>query len=132
MFSGLTHNVSYDWEIQTNCNSTGTPNSGFSAPQTFTPVPRLSAEESDNSIFAFNVYPNPANDHATVAFTTGSEDNYNIRLIDVTGRIIQATNYTSVIGENQYQLNLSSVAKGVYTIILQNGTTLLQSKIVVQ
>jgi hypothetical protein len=61
-----------------------------------------------------------------------AEDVYSIRLIDVTGRIVQNVNYTSVIGENQYQLNVSSIAKGVYTVILQNGNTLLQSKIVVQ
>jgi len=93
---------------------------------------RLESGETDNIDYAFNIYPNPTNDHATVAFTTDTEDVYLIRLIDVTGRIIQASNYTSIIGENQYQLNLSTVDKGVYTVILQNGTTLLQSKIVVQ
>ncbi len=131
-FSQLAINTNYDVQIQSNCNASGSINSGFSATQTFTTLARLESGETDNIDYAFNIYPNPTNDHATVAFTTDTEDVYLIRLIDVTGRIIQASNYTSIIGENQYQLNLSTVDKGVYTVILQNGTTLLQSKIVVQ
>jgi hypothetical protein len=132
MFSNLLHNTAYDWQIQTNCNASGTINSGFSATQTFTTLARLADGETGNPEYAFNVYPNPTNDRVTVAFTTGNEDVYSIRMMDVTGRIVLSQNYTSVVGENQYQLNLSTVAKGVYTVILQNGTTLLQSKIVVQ
>jgi len=131
-FSALSRNTSYDWQIQSNCNASGSINSGFSPSKTFATLPRLADGESDNNSYAFNVYPNPANDHAIIAFTAGSEDNFSIRLIDVTGRIIQSENYTSVIGENQYQMNLSQVAKGVYTVILQNKDAVLQSKIVVQ
>jgi hypothetical protein len=53
-------------------------------------------------------------------------------LIDITGRIIQNVNYTSVIGENQYQMNLSAIAKGIYMVILQNKEAVLQSKMVLQ
>jgi hypothetical protein len=93
------------------------------------------AREEDNSILSpgiFNVYPNPANDHVTLVFTADKEEGYTIRLVDITGRDVVQYQNSSVIGENQYQMNLSEVAKGFYTVILQNGTTLLQSKIVVQ
>jgi hypothetical protein len=93
---------------------------------------RLVAGEDEISTLDFNVYPNPANGKVIVTFTGATEDVYAIRLIDVTGRIVLSNNYFSVIGDNQYQMNLSQVAKGVYTVILQNGSTLLQSKIVVQ
>jgi len=131
-FSGLTHNTQYDWQIQTNCNASGTINSGFSASQTFTTLARLEEGETDNTDYAFNIYPNPTNDHVTIAFTVGIEEAYTIRLMDVTGRCVLQYALTSTIGENQFQLNLSTVAKGIYMVILQNKDAVLQSKIVVQ
>ncbi len=131
-FSGLTHNTQYDWQIQTNCNASGSINSGFSASQTFTTLARLEEGETDNIDYAFNVYPNPTNDHVTIAFTAGIEEAYTIRLMDVTGRCVLQYALTSTIGENQFQLNLSTVAKGIYMVLLQNKDALLQSKIVVQ
>ena len=131
-FSALIPNTPYEWQIQNDCNASLNNVSGYSPSQYFTTLASMEGGASDNAEYAFNVYPNPTRDQAIVSFTAGTEDVYNIRLIDVTGRIIQNVNYTSVIGENQYQLNVSTVAKGVYTIILQNGSTLLQSKIVVQ
>jgi hypothetical protein len=132
MLSGLSINTAHDWQIETICNSSGTINSGFSASQTFTTLLRVDGGIQANPDQQFNIYPNPTNDYITIAFTAGSMDIYNIRFMDVTGRIIQSSNYTSVVGENQYQLDLSSVAKGIYTIILQNKDAVLQSKIVVQ
>jgi hypothetical protein len=90
------------------------------------------AGESDNSTLDLNVYPNPTDDHVIVEFTGSNEEVYKIRLIDVTGRVILSENYKSVIGESQYQMNLSELARGVYVVILQNSNAVFQSKIVVQ
>ena len=132
MFSGLLHNTAYDWQIQTNCNASGSVNSGFSAIQTFTTAPRLELGESDNTIASFNAYPNPASDQVTVTFSSSNEENYSLRLMDVTGRTVLSNTNTSVVGENQYQLNLSSIARGIYMVVLQKGDATLQTKIVVQ
>ena len=131
-FSALSRNTMYDWQVRTNCNPAMTSNSDWTAIQTFNTLASRDEGFANNADYAFNVYPNPANDHAIVSFNATTEDNYNIRLIDITGRIIQSVNYTSIIGENQYQMSLSSVAKGVYNIILQNGSVLMHSKIVIQ
>ena len=131
-FSALSRNTMYDWQVRTNCNPAMTANSDWTPVQIFTTLASRDEGFANNADYAFNIYPSPANDHALVSFNSSTEDVYSIRLIDITGRIIQSANYTSVIGENQYQMNLSSVAKGVYTVILQNGSTLLQSKIVIQ
>jgi hypothetical protein len=130
-FSGLTPNTAYDWEIQTNCNASGTVNSGFSPSQTFTTLARLEDGVVANNN-SFNVYPNPASDQATIVFSSDKEEAYSIRLIDITGRIVIDEKQTSVIGENQYQMNLSELAKGIYMVILQNNDGTLQKKIVVQ
>jgi hypothetical protein len=136
-FSGLVHNTSYDWQIRTNCNAAQTSVSGWSATQTFTTLARLedgdgitNPDQQYNS--SFNVYPNPANDRVTVVFSSYKEEGYNIRLIDISGRTVLNQNNISVIGENQYQMNISELSKGIYMVMLQRGDGVLQSKIVIQ
>jgi len=118
-FSGLTHNTCYDWMVQTDCSADNTSIvSGYSAIQQFCTTARLEAGETDGEITAFDVYPNPATNFATVAFTSLSIDNYTIMMVDVTGRTIMNDVYTSTLGNNQVQLNLSGIAKGIYFLVL--------------
>jgi hypothetical protein len=130
-FSALLRNTAYDWQIQTNCNASATINSGFSSSQTFTTLARLENGETAN-YNSFNVYPNPASNQATIVFSSDKEESYNIRLIDITGRIVIYKGFTSVIGDNQYELNLSTLPKGLYVIVLQNADAVFQNKIIVQ
>ncbi len=130
-FSQLTHNTAYDWQIQANCNASGTVNSGFSAAQTFTTAPRM--EEGDvASLATFNIYPNPAKDHLTIVFSSDKEQAYTLRLIDVMGRIMMNQNHTSVVGDNQIELNLSEIPKGLYLVLMQNEDGVMQRKVVVE
>jgi hypothetical protein len=52
--------------------------------------------------------------------------------MDVTGRIIRSENYYTAIGDNQYLMDLSQLAKGIYVLILQSKESDLQTKVVVQ
>jgi hypothetical protein len=93
---------------------------------------KLVDNASTSNSGTFNIYPNPASTEVAIIFSSDREENYSIRIVDVTGRVVINQNEASVIGDNQYQLNLSSLAKGVYMVILQNKDAVLQSKIVVQ
>lgn len=89
----------------------------------------------DNAIStptAFSIYPNPASDAATIAFSSDKTENYTISMIDIMGRNVLQFALTSTIGENQYQMNLSAIAKGIYMVILQNSDGARQKKIVVE
>jgi hypothetical protein len=131
-FSALAHNTTYDWQIQTNCNANGSINSGFSASQTFTTLARLEAGESDNFNSSFDVFPNPTDGILNICFSSDNNNAFNLSLIDVTGRIVINENHNAAIGNNQYQLNLASIAKGVYILMMQKGDAIIQKKIVVQ
>jgi len=131
-FSQLTKNTSYDWQIRTNCNASLSNVSSWSAIQTFTTAARLEDGETESFGTSFNTFPNPATDQLNIVFNSDNEEGYVIRLMDITGRIITSANGNSVVGENQYQMNLSQVSKGVYMVVLQNGTGLIQNKIIVQ
>jgi len=87
-FSGLSLSTTYDWQIQTNCNTAGTINSGFSAIVTFTTLSSRMADEETG--VQFNVYPNPADAMVTIAFSSMEEGAYSIKLVDMLGRVVKS------------------------------------------
>jgi len=80
----------------------------------------------------FNIYPNPASNEATIAFLSDKVDGYAIRMMDVTGKMVFSENITSTIGDNQYMMNLTSIAKGVYMLSLKTGDSIQKAKIVIE
>ncbi len=130
-FSGLTHNTAYDWQIQTNCNASATVNSGFSVIQTFTTAPRLEGGD-EQSISTFTIYPNPANESATIAFSSANEGSYAIILYNIIGSIARTETGNAGIGENTHVMNLNGIAKGIYIAELRMGDTSSKVKLIVQ
>lgn len=130
-FSGLTANTTYDWQIRMNCDAQQNSVSAWSAITTFTTLAQRIGE-SDNSELSFNVYPNPADALVTIAFPSMDDGIYNIKLIDMTGRIVRSETDNASSGDNTHIMNLDGIAKGVYTVILQNGDNISKAKLVVE
>lgn len=67
---------------------------------------------------AFNVYPNPFTHNTTVEFT--EMGNYQIQVMDVTGKVVLATQTN---GAAKINLNLANAQKGIYlmNVINQDG-----------
>ncbi len=57
---------------------------------------------------------------------------YTLRLIDVIGRFVVNEKYTSGDGENQFELNLSTIPKGIYVVQLQSGTGNSYAKVILE
>lgn len=76
--------------------------------------------EKDN----FAVYPNPFNDKITI--TTDFTDTYNIRIFDITGRLI----YTAKCTEPQTEIILPETPTGMYTLVCSDGKTIKRTKII--
>jgi hypothetical protein len=129
-FTGLALSIQYDWQIQTNCNTSGTINSGWSAIQTFTTAASRVAEE--RNIISFNIYPNPADALVTITFSTMEEETYNIKLVDMLGRVVKSDIDNATFGENSHILNLDRIAKGVYMVILQKGDKNFKGKLIIE
>ena len=130
-FNNLLLSTSYFWRIQTNCNTSGTVNSGYSTPQTFTTGNPRMAEEG-NAVLAFNIYPNPADKVVTISFSNTTEGDYTIKLIDVMGRVIKSETGNATTGDNAHIMNLDGIAKGIYMVILQKGDSISKAKLVVE
>ena len=66
---------------------------------------------ANNSII---IYPNPANDYIKIENNKTTTENFNYKIIDVTGRIVK--NDTSRFNEN---INIENFSDGIYTIKIE-------------
>ncbi len=79
-----------------------------------------------------SVIPNPASGKAVVTFRSDDGGAYSIRLVDVLGRVVVNETGEAATGKNTHVLHFESVAKGVYTIVLQQGSGVYAIKLVVE
>ena len=78
----------------------------------------------ENSI---KLYPNPATSLVTLLWS--SEENYNLNLIDIRGRIIYTKNN---INEKEYILSLENYQDGIYFIQIIKDDTIINKKIILK
>ena len=84
----------------------------------------------DENTFAssINLFPNPANDHLTIALGSLSK-NVKVTIADITGKII----YTATTDEtDKIEVNTNEFAEGLYTVRIQTGEYIATKKILVK
>ncbi len=78
------------------------------------------------------VFPNPAGYVINLGFTAAASGNAAITVINQTGTIVLSKTVAVNEGENTRQLDISSLANGMYFIKIQNGADVQMVKIVVK
>jgi len=97
----------------------------------YTPPCRI-ADDPGSVSESISVYPNPAKDKATLTFSANESGQYLIRLMDVTGREA-AVFFTSVeAGVHSIEMDLTTLAKGVYSLELRSHSGSRNTRISVQ
>jgi hypothetical protein len=74
----------------------------------------------------FSVYPNPSIGVFTIDFD-GNVSNIELSILDLNGRTV----HTQAIVTNKTNVNLSTIANGVYTVVLVSNDTVSTTKLVV-
>lgn len=72
----------------------------------------------------FDVFPNPSNGTVALQFSAEhTDDNYNLRILDLSGKKVYEEKIAAVSGTVEKRLDLSGLAKGVYMLRLdsENG-----------
>ena len=77
------------------------------------------------------IYPNPSIIQTRLMFKLNESGTFQIRIIDMLGRLVQEETGSGYEGNNSYVLNLRHIARGEYVIILQTGSQLMKSKLIV-
>jgi hypothetical protein len=80
-----------------------------------------------------NVFPNPSNGVFTVSLNA-SKGSHTLVLsvINTLGQVVATSNFSDVQASFSKQLDLSSLAKGVYFIKLNSDNQTLYNKVVIQ
>jgi surface protein len=115
-FNYLTPGTTYDYRIRTTCTpgSTLTPMSIFSGIGQFTTTGSLPGmAQFGNGI---STYPNPTQDIVNIEFNSDEEEAITFYVLDVSGRCVQTTKAQALLGSNNIQISLGSLANGLYII----------------
>ena len=83
-------------------------------------------------ITGLNVYPNPAADRATVVFTSTEGADFNIKMVDLSGRTIMNERGTAASGLNQREVNVSEMSAGIYFVVIETNNVVEQIKMIVE
>ena len=78
------------------------------------------------------LFPNPSNGFFQMNFNTNSSESYHLIVSDVNGKIVYKQNANSSVGENDMNLHLDFLSKGVYLLQVVFPTMNLHKKIVLQ
>jgi predicted esterase len=65
---------------------------------------------------AFTVFPNPANDKTTITINSNQNAKLNVSIVDNKGAVVRKQQTVLPQGSNQVTINLTGLAKGVYTL----------------
>lgn len=78
------------------------------------------------------VYPNPARDKVTVAYTSATAGNFLVEISSLTGQLLQTKLWQISAGNNQLPLQLDSHTKGVYFVSITGNGGTVTKKIVLE
>ena len=66
------------------------------------------------------LFPNPANSSVNFDLTTIRKGTVSVVIYDNAGRLVAQYDYEAHVGSNSYNINISDLAKGVYTLIMKS------------
>ncbi|CAN5503505.1 hypothetical protein BH11BAC1_BH11BAC1_01230 [soil metagenome] len=132
--TGLTSNLlTLDWLAQTThgvvrlraSNSCGISTSYYTTTVTCGPNPNRETNDdfTTNINMPLNsfVYPNPTQGNISLKINSEDESAYNIKIVDIAGRIILDEEVNAVIGENEFSFDLTNAAKGIYSVLISGN-----------
>lgn len=85
---------------------------------------------AENSL---TVFPNPADDHAVIAFELANTNQVSMTILDITGKVISVQDYGVMNQGNQrIELNTSSLSEGLYFVNVRIGENQITRKVAVK
>lgn len=85
-----------------------------------------------NAVYNVNVYPNPNNGQFNINFTMENAADIKISAYNLVGQQVFERTIENFSGAYTQEMDMSGLAKGVYTIHFETGTTKINRKVVVQ
>ncbi len=97
--------------------------------QDFEGLTTVSVDEIE-AISSFNVYPNPTNDVAHIAFNLVDSKNVRIEVLDLVGKVVYAENFGQMNSGNQLiDVNASQIGNGMYIFNIYAGNQRISERV---
>lgn len=83
----------------------------------------LDLNENTSLINELEVYPNPADEEVNVHFSIPSDEDVQLKIQDITGKIAQSQLIKAKTGSNLVMMDTDSLSSGLYFMTIQMGTS---------
>lgn len=90
------------------------------------------AENALSSTSNSVVYPNPATDNAILAIDLKDKSNVDITVLNAIGQVVKTNKAQGQVGENNINMDLYGLSKGIYMVNIKVGNASSTKKLVVQ
>ncbi len=77
--------------------------------------------ENQKKAFSLKMFPNPAKDFVTFRATTNEKQSLNIKITDISGRVVLQRVYLVESGQVEENINIASLPNGIYFFTYDNG-----------
>lgn len=94
------------------------------------PCSHVSIKEIGNNLSNITLYPNPFTENLNISFNSINNEKIEIRLYDITGKLILNKDYSISTGNNSINVNTTDLSGGVYVINIQNSGVLQSFKLI--
>jgi PKD repeat protein len=87
-----------------------------------------SINETSGKNTNLSVYPNPTRGNVTVSLNIPNSENGNVKIFDMTGKLVFETNKSFSAGENKFSIN-EKLSSGIYQLNVLAGKNTFQKKL---
>ena len=131
--TNLTAASIYEYRLRTDCNSTGSVNSGYTIIRTFSTVAAKMEEEasSETNPFEITLSPNPALADLSLRFTT-NHTTVQITIVNAIGQIVFSQSLYAEDGRYDAHLDVKTLSSGMYFLLIETSDGVSQKKFVKQ
>lgn len=89
-------------------------------------------ENNINSVNSSFLYPNPASNSAILSLNLQNNSNVNVIVSNMVGQVVSTATAEGVAGENNVDVNVSGLAKGIYMVTVKIDNATSTKKLIVE
>ncbi len=89
-------------------------------------------ETNLNSAVNSFIYPNPANNSATLGIDLKENTSVNVTVLNMVGQVVKTTKANGELGQNNINIDLSNLSTGIYMVSVKVGNSTSTKKLIVE
>jgi serine protease AprX len=118
--------------IQRSSHQYNSPDSlrGYGIPNFYKAMLLIGSTEQLNNLGndSLILYPNPVNEELSLTYLSSENEDFTISIQTVAGKKIKSTSQTIEYGINNFRVDVSHLAKGIYIVSISNKNKIITSK----